>query len=160
MHKTFRMAGWIIFSGIIIGLDQFTKQLALKYLTFQQPTMVIQHFFNLYLDFNKGAAFNFLSKQPGWQMWFFGSIALIVSVGIVVYLFKNPDNPVLTKLGLSFILGGALGNFIDRIRYQHVVDFISWHYHQYYWPTFNIADSAVCVGVVLLFLTFKREHKP
>jgi signal peptidase II len=143
-----------------VGLDQFSKKMALTHLVYQKPVIVINRFFNWYLDFNRGAAFNFLSNQQGWQMWFFSGIALMMSLGIIIYIIKNPDSPILVLVALSLILGGAVGNLIDRIQFKYVVDFISWHINQYYWPTFNIADSAVCVGVVLLFLTFKRDRKP
>jgi signal peptidase II len=160
MRNVIKIFGWIILSGLIVGLDQFSKKMALTHLVYQKPVIVINRFFNWYLDFNRGAAFNFLSNQQGWQMWFFSGIALMMSLGIIIYIIKNPDSPILVLVALSLILGGAVGNLIDRIQFKYVVDFISWHINQYYWPTFNIADSAVCVGVVLLFLTFKRDRKP
>lgn len=156
MPKFFRQLGWLLLSAIIVLLDQGTKFAAEKYLVFQQPVMVIKRFFNFYLDYNRGAAFNFLSNQPGWQMWFFGLVALGISAGIVIYLLKHPTLSFFSSLGLALILGGALGNLIDRMRYQHVIDFISWHINNYYWPTFNIADSAVCIGVVVLLLTLGK----
>jgi signal peptidase II len=150
-----RRLQWLWISFFIIALDQWSKAFVLQHLALREPVKV-NTFFNLFLDFNKGAAFSFLGSETGWQMWAFGLIAVMVSISIIVYFLRTSKIIFLNGAGLALILGGGIGNLIDRIHYGYVIDFISWHYHQYYWPTFNIADSAVCIGVVLLFLGLKK----
>lgn len=135
---------------IVFLLDQFSKYLAVSQLPLQIPVK-INRFFNLYLDFNTGASFGFLSHQLGWQIWFFSIIAIIISLMIMIYFFKTPHLSSTHITGLAFILGGAVGNLTDRLLHQRVTDFFSWHINDYYFPTFNIADSAVFIGVLLLF---------
>ena len=149
------MRRWLSVSALVILLDQITKYWAVKYLVLQQPVKV-NNFFNLMLDYNHGAAFSFLSTRDGWQQWLFTGIAIVISSVIVMRLKKLPRDKKWEKFSLALILGGALGNVIDRVYHGKVTDFISWHIHGYYWPTFNIADSAVCVGAVLLMMSFNR----
>jgi signal peptidase II len=139
---------WLTLAGVIIVLDQISKWIVLGAL---QPgdSLYVAPFFNWVLTFNSGAAFSFLSDAGGWQRWFFTVLALGVSVWIVSMLRRHTSEFRLS-LALTLVLGGALGNVIDRIRFGAVVDFIQWHVAGYYWPAFNVADSAITVGAILL----------
>ncbi|MBK7423641.1 MAG: lipoprotein signal peptidase [Propionivibrio sp.] len=142
------IGSWLTLAGVIIVLDQISKWIVLGAL---QPgdSRYVAPFFNWVLTFNSGAAFSFLSDAGGWQRWFFTVLALGVSVWIVSLLRRHTSEFRLS-LALTLVLGGALGNVIDRIRFGAVVDFIQWHVAGYYWPAFNIADSAITVGAILL----------
>ena len=142
------IGSWLTLAGVIIVLDQISKWIVLGAL---QPgdSLYVAPFFNWVLTFNSGAAFSFLSDAGGWQRWFFTVLALGVSVWIVSLLRRHTSEFRLS-LALTLVLGGALGNVIDRIRFGAVVDFIQWHVAGYYWPAFNIADSAITVGAILL----------
>jgi signal peptidase II len=102
------------------------------------------------LAHNTGAAFSFLASAGGWQRWFLAAVAGVVSVVVAVWLTRLEPRQRILGLSLGLILGGGLGNLIDRVTLGYVVDFISWHYEEWYWPAFNIADSAICLGAVLL----------
>jgi signal peptidase II len=108
-------------------------------------------FFNLVLVFNKGAAFSFLADAPGWQTPLLVAFSLAAAVIVSVLLFRSPPRPMFCA-GLALILGGALGNVIDRLRFGQVVDFLDFHALGWHWPAFNLADSAITVGAVLLIL--------
>lgn len=139
---------WLALSAIVIGLDQLTK----SWITsgFQLgDSITITSFFNLVLAYNTGAAFDFLADAGGWQRVFFIAIAVIASI-VIVYLMRKPQNDTLMNAALALILGGAIGNVIDRVRLGHVVDFIQVHGAGYYFPAFNVADSAITVGAALL----------
>ena len=139
---------WLWLAAALIVVDQISKWIVLGTL---QPgeTRYVAPFFNWVLTFNAGAAFSFLSDAGGWQRWFFTALALIVSVWIVTLLRRHTSEFRLS-LALTLVLGGALGNVIDRLRFGAVVDFIQWHVAGYYWPAFNIADSAITVGAIFL----------
>ncbi|MEJ2060205.1 MAG: signal peptidase II [Gammaproteobacteria bacterium] len=143
---------WLWLSFAVIVLDQLTKQAALAWLQPGLPVSVIPGFFNWNLMFNTGAAFSFLSAAGGWQRWFFIMLALVVSAIIVIWLRRLKPGEGWMALGLALVLGGALGNVIDRVLRGHVVDFIQWYFRSYYWPTFNLADSAITVGATILVL--------
>ena len=143
-------SGWrpwlgLLVAAVVIVLDQWTKHIAVTELVFRNPYPVTS-WFDWMLTYNTGAAFSFLADAGGWQRWFLSAVAGVVSVFIVVWLFRlaPEDRFLVTPLGL--ILGGGVGNLIDRINLGHVVDFISWHYHGWYWPAFNVADAAISVG--------------
>jgi signal peptidase II len=140
---------WLGLSAIVVALDQLTKYLADQVLVYAEPVAVIPSF-NLTLLYNKGAAFSFLDDGSGWQRWFFAAIALAASVFIVYWLRRVGSGERWTSFGLALILGGALGNLIDRLLLGHVVDFIQLYYRDFYWPAFNVADSAITVGAVAL----------
>lgn len=140
---------WLGLSIIIIVLDQFTKYLANTYLDLNQPLPLLP-FFNLTLRYNPGAAFSFLSGFGGGQVWLLTAIALIVAVLIFFWLARTPRTDWLNACALSLILGGALGNVIDRLRFSFVVDFFDFHVRDWHFATFNVADSAVCIGAFLL----------
>ena len=143
---------WLMIALGIICLDQLTKQMADNLLTYGEPLAVIPSF-NLTLLYNKGAAFSFLSSAGGWQRWFFTSIALVVSAVIIFWLKAAGEEQRWTPAGLVLILGGAIGNVIDRVVFGHVIDFIQVYYDTFYWPAFNVADSAICVGAAILLLS-------
>ena len=135
----------LVIAVMVIALDQWSKQIAMAELDFRSPQHVTS-WFNWMLTYNTGAAFSFLADAGGWQRWFLAGVALAVSVFIVVWLFRlSPgDRGLVMPLGL--ILGGGVGNLIDRLLLGHVVDFISLHYQSWYWPAFNLADSAITLG--------------
>ena len=143
--------GWIGLSLLVVFADQWTKALALDLLDYGRPVEILP-FFNITLQYNRGAAFSFLSDAGGWQRWFFTAVALIASVVIAVWLARLNREDKLLAASLSLILGGAIGNVWDRLQLGYVVDFISLHYHDWYFPTFNVADSAVTVGAGLMIL--------
>ena len=111
----------------------------------------ITSFFNLGLTYNPGAAFSFLANHDGWQRWFFTALAIAAAVFFFVQIYQNRERTTLS-VGFAFIIGGALGNMIDRLRVGMVVDFLDFHWQEMHWPAFNLADSAIFIGVVLVFL--------
>ena len=145
------MTRWLWLSLIVIFLDQSTKQVAEAMLVYGQPVYVLP-FFDFTLLYNKGAAFSFLSDQGGWQRWFFILLALGVSGVMLAWLARLKQDERWTAVALSLIIGGALGNVIDRILQGQVVDFIHLHYQMHYFPAFNIADSAISIGVAVMLL--------
>ncbi len=154
---------WYALALIVIVIDQWTKWLAETKLTFHDPVPVIEPFLNWTLAYNYGAAFSFLADAGGWQKWFFSGLALVMSLFLIIYLIKAPRKATLLSLGLAMVLGGALGNLIDRLLHGHVIDFIHVHYADvWHYPIFNIADIGISLGVLLiiidmLFLEKKRE---
>ncbi len=142
--------GYLLSLTIVI-FDQISKGIAERYLLLHHPVSVMPSF-NWTLMYNEGAAFSFLSDAGGWQRWFLSVLSLIVSAIFVVWIYRLKNKQPGLLVALSLILGGAIGNLIDRIATGRVVDFIQWYYADYYWPAFNIADSAICVGAVLLLI--------
>ena len=142
---------WVGFvvAAVVIGLDQYTKALASAELQYRVP-VEITAWFDLMLAHNTGAAFSFLASAGGWQRWFLAGVALVVSLVVSVWLTRLKHSEKMLGIALGLVLGGGLGNLIDRVSLGYVVDFISWHYNDWYWPAFNVADSAICVGAVLL----------
>ncbi len=149
------MLRWLILSVLVLVADQATKQWVLAAL---QPYEVIPVLpvFNLTLVFNEGAAFSFLATASGWQRWFFIGLALVITVVLVVWLARLKPHERLSAAGLSLVAGGAVGNLIDRLVYGHVVDFLDFYWRSWHWPAFNVADSAITVGVALLLLEALR----
>ena len=152
------MLKWLWLSVGVIVTDQITKLLASYYLVLNQPVPIVPSF-NLTLMYNTGAAFSFLSDAGGWQRWFFTGLAVVVSVAIIIWLRKLSRGEHWQAAGLALILGGAVGNVIDRIRLGHVIDFIQVYYQEYYWPAFNIADSAITVGAVIFIIAGLRTER-
>ncbi len=156
---------WYLLSLLVIGLDQWTKWLAELKLNFHEPIPVIEPILNWTLAYNYGAAFSFLADQGGWQKWFFAGLSLAMSIFLVIYLTRAPRQAKLLNVGLALILGGAIGNLIDRVRIGKVIDFIHVHYADvWHYPIFNIADIAICIGVAIvvidmLFFESKRNAK-
>lgn len=145
------MLRWLTLSLLVIGADQLTKIAAEAELQLHEAVPVMP-FFNLTLAYNEGAAFSFLSDAGGWQRWLFSGLAVVISLVITFWLRRLSSAERLTGFGLALILGGAIGNLIDRLAYGHVIDFIQLYYDRWYWPAFNLADSAITVGVVLLLI--------
>ncbi len=139
---------WLAIAALVIIVDQLSKQAITRSFAFGE-SLTVTSFFNLVLAYNTGAAFSFLADAGGWQRWFFAGVALIASVVIVYFLRKHRDEPRFCS-ALSLILGGALGNLIDRILLGHVVDFLDFHAAGYHWPAFNVADSAISIGALIL----------
>ena len=139
---------WLWLAAALIAADQISKWIVLGALR-PGDSRYVAPFFNWVLTFNAGAAFSFLSDAGGWQRWFFTALALVVS-GWIVTLLRRHTSEFRLSLALTLVLGGALGNVIDRLRFGAVVDFIQWHVAGYYWPAFNIADSAITVGAIFL----------
>lgn len=136
---------------LIIILDQITKCIVRKHISLYEVEPVIKNFWNWTLLYNKGAAFGFMNDDGVWSKFFFGIVALVVAMWLIHYLL-NKRYSIIAGVGLTFILGGAVGNLTDRILFGKVTDFIQWYYNNHYWPAFNVADSFVSMGVVLLII--------
>jgi signal peptidase II len=147
---------WLWLSAAVVGVDQLSKAMATRMLELHQPVPVMP-FLNLTLTHNTGAAFSFLSDAGGWQRWFFVGLTLVVAVVIVVWLTRLKPGLHWLAAALSLILGGALGNLWDRLAMGAVVDFIDVYYGSWHWPAFNVADSAICVGAVMLVVSTFKE---
>ncbi|HET9817686.1 MAG TPA: signal peptidase II [Rhodanobacteraceae bacterium] len=143
---------WLVVSGVVIVLDQLTKAIVLGTLVPYMPHAVIPHFLNWTLAFNRGAAFSFLADGGGWQTWLFGILAVVVSIGLIAWLARTHRGDWRTALPVALIIGGALGNLIDRVVHGHVTDFIQVYWRTWAYPTFNLADSAITIGAVLLIV--------
>ena len=141
------MFGWLWLAVAVLLLDQATKQLALAHLTLHEPVVILP-VLNLTLVYNKGAAFGFLSSASGWQNVFFIVVALI-ACGVILYLLRQTRDRLLA-VALVLVLGGAIGNLVDRLIYGYVIDFIDVYYQSWHWPAFNVADSAITVGAILI----------
>lgn len=148
---------WLWLSALVIVLDQLSKAWITSHFIYSERFTVIS-VFNLVLAHNTGAAFSFLHDAGGMQRWLFSIIAIIASVWIV-WLLRRHSAQTLFALALSLILGGALGNLIDRIVYGYVVDFLSFHWDEHYFPAFNLADSAITCGAFLMILDSIMERK-
>jgi len=145
-----RAAPWLALAAILVAIDQATKLLILDRFA-DGESVRITSFFNLVLVYNKGAAFSFLAGASGWQTPLLVVIALVAIVVVGWMLWRNPSRRLL-DLGLAMILGGAIGNLIDRVAYGKVVDFLHFHLYGWNYPAFNVADSAITVGAVLLII--------
>jgi len=153
------LRNWLWIVVLVIVFDQISKIAADNLLVYLQPVDILP-MFNLTLVYNQGAAFSFLSDAGGWQRWFFILLSLVVSIVLIVWLQKLPQKHRLQTISIALILGGAIGNLIDRSIYGHVIDFIDVYYRSYHWPAFNIADSAISIGTVLLILdSFRHRHE-
>ncbi len=142
---------WLGLTALVILFDWHSKALVTNSLELYRPVEVFS-WLNITLAHNYGAAFSFLSDAGGWQRWFFVVLASGVSGVILVWLLRLPRREWLTGLGLALILGGAIGNLVDRIRLGYVVDFIDVYYQDWHYPAFNVADSAITCGVILLLV--------
>lgn len=146
---------WMAFALLVVVLDQFFKIVIVRSFSYGESRPVTG-FFNLVLVYNKGAAFSFLADAGGWQRWFFTVLGLAVGAFIVWLLFRHTGQRLFC-FAVSLVLGGAVGNVIDRIVYGHVVDFLDFHVRGYHWPAFNVADCAITVGAVLLIVDELRR---
>ena len=150
------MLKWLNLSALVIVFDQLSKWWANSALELYQSIAVLP-FFNITLAYNHGAAFSFLASESGWKRWFFTGLAVVVSIVLLVWLKRLKTDAKLEAISLALILGGALGNVIDRVVHGYVIDFIDVYYGTYHWPAFNVADSAICVGAILLILDSFRN---
>ena len=150
------MLKWLNLSALVIVFDQLSKWWANSALELYQSIAVLP-FFNITLAYNHGAAFSFLASESGWQRWFFTGLAVVVSIVLLVWLKRLKTDAKLEAISLALILGGALGNVIDRVVHGYVIDFIDVYYGTYHWPAFNVADSAICIGAILLILDSFRN---
>ena len=149
---------WLGIALVVVLLDQASKIMMSQFLLYGQSE-TITSYFNLMMVYNKGAAFSFLSDQPGWQRYFFTAVSVIASLFILWMLRRNPTQRLFCW-SLALILGGAIGNLIDRIAYGHVIDFLDFHVGGWHWPAFNVADSAITVGAILFVLDeFRRVNR-
>jgi len=146
---------WLGIALIIIVADQFTKTLILGYYRYGDVTQVTG-FFNIVRAHNTGAAFSFLADAAGWQRWFFTAIG-VVAAAFIVWMLKSHAGQKLFSLAMAFILGGAIGNVIDRMMHGYVVDFLDFHWGSSHFPAFNLADSAITLGAVFLILDELRR---
>ena len=149
---------WFGISAIIVVLDLYTKHLVQNAFAYGEQ-LAVTSFFDLVRYHNEGAAFSFLADAGGWQKWFFSGVSM-VAVVVITYLINKHQNQKLFCAGLALVLGGAIGNLYDRLTLGYVVDFLSFHINGLFWPAFNVADSAICVGVAFLLLdSFKFSSK-
>lgn len=139
---------WLGWSAVVFVLDQLTKHAVTANFQYLETRYVFS-WFNLVLAHNTGAAFSFLAGASGWQREFFIGVTLLIS-GVLLWMLRSNQGNRLLSLALALVLGGAAGNLYDRILHGYVIDFVQWHVAGYYWPAFNIADSAICLGAALL----------
>ena len=144
------MLQWLGLAFVILLVDQFTKVLIVGFYQLGDSTLVTS-FFNVVRVHNSGAAFSFLAGSSGWQRWFFTAVG-VVAAGLIVWLLKSHSGQKLFSFALACILGGAIGNVIDRLLYGHVVDFLDFHWRSWHFPAFNVADSAITIGAACLIL--------
>ena len=153
MLKYFLLAGFVALS------DQFTKALVIKNILDNQFIKVNSYLYLVHFK-NEGAAFSFLSDAGGWQRYFLSIVAVIASV-FIIFMIKKHRDELYTALGLSLILGGAIGNLYNRISLGHVTDFLYFHFNDYYWPAFNVADTAISIGaVIIIYKTIIKKNDP
>jgi signal peptidase II len=146
---------WLWLSLLVVALDQMTKLWVASNLQYNMPVAVLP-FFDLRLLHNEGAAWSFLATAGGWQRWFLTSLAIVVSIILVVWLSRIKQRYCLLAVALALVLGGAVGNVIDRILYGYVIDFIDVYYNAWHWPAFNLADSAISLGAIILIIDALR----
>ncbi|MGE8501058.1 MAG: signal peptidase II [Pseudomonas sp.] len=151
---------WLLLSVLILVVDRVTKDFFEGSLNMYQRIQVIPDYFDWTLAYNTGAAFSFLADADGWQRWFFAAIAIVVSVVLVVWLKRLKRHETLLAVALAMVLGGALGNLYDRVVLGHVVDFILVHWqNRWYFPAFNLADTFITIGAILLALDMFKSDK-
>lgn len=149
------MIPWLSIAAVVVFLDQLTKIMIARTFHFGE-SLPVTSFFNLVLVYNKGAAFSFLANQGGWQRYFFTTLGVAASL-FIVYLLKKNAGQRLFSWALALILGGAVGNVIDRIWHGHVIDFLDFHVNNWHWPAFNVADCAIFVGAALFIVDELRR---
>lgn len=149
---------WLWISLLVILADQLTKHLVLRTLSLYE-VIPLTFFFNLTLATNKGAAFSFLNESGNIAFWLLSGFAALVTLLMIVWLYRTPYNKILLNSGITLIIGGAIGNLIDRLMYGHVIDFLDFYLGSWHWPAFNVADSAIVLGAFLLIIdVFKKER--
>lgn len=150
------MLKYLWLSLAIIIADQISKTVMVNWLDLYETVPVLP-FFNLTLAHNTGAAFSFLAGAGGWQRWFFVVLAAVISLVLIIWMKRLAQTAKLEAISLALIIGGAIGNVIDRLIYGYVIDFLDVYVGNYHWPAFNIADSAICIGAVLLIIDSFRK---
>lgn len=160
LHKSPYFHPWAGYAlaAVMLFCDLITKYWVSASLQMHERVEVVP-FFDITRRHNHGAAFSFLADQGGWQVWFFGVLASAVSIGLIFWIAKLPKRKTLEMLGLSMVLGGALGNLYDRVTLGYVVDFLLVYYEEYQFPAFNVADSAITVGAAMLILDYVLESR-
>lgn len=148
---------WLAIATMLVLLDQLTKTVIATALI-PGESIGVTGFFNLVYTMNPGAAFSFLASEPGWQRWFFSAIAFGASIVLVVLIARHPRDPQATAYTL--ILGGAIGNLVDRIRHGAVIDWLDFHAHAMHWPAFNLADVWIVIGAGLMLWISSRAAHP
>ncbi len=147
---------WYFISFIVIVCDQISKMWILHTITQYQPKRIFP-FLNLVLAYNSGSAFSFLSGAGDWHHVFFTIFSSLMSLILVIWIWRTPAIARLQLIALTLILGGAVGNLIDRLHFGYVIDFIDAYFHTFHYPAFNIADSAICVGALMLFIDMRKK---
>ena len=150
---------WLALSALVVVLDQWSKHWVMASLPEFTAVPVIDGFWNWYRTYNTGAAFSFLAHAGGWQTWFFTVLAFAVSGLLGFWLSRTPRGDWRTALPFALIIAGALGNLVDRLRLGYVVDFVEWYVGSFYWPVFNLADSCIVVGAVLMVWYSIRQRE-
>lgn len=150
------MLKWLWLSLVILGLDQATKWIVDRSMQVHQSIDLLP-FFNLTYLRNQGAAFSFLSDAGGWQRWFFVALSLAASAGIIAWMSRLGRDHRWEAAAWALVLGGAVGNLIDRAIYGYVIDFLDVYYRDWHWPAFNVADSAITVGIAMLLVDSFRS---
>ena len=156
--KIIRINYYLLFTLLLIALDQITKLLIYGYIK-PHDSIVINDFLSLSHVHNYGAAFSFLADQSGWQRYFLSGFSLVASVAIIIWMRRIDAGRLLKLFALSILLAGAIGNLIDRLLLGFVIDFIDLHYQGFYWPVFNVADVLISLGVVLLIFSDIKKHE-
>ncbi|TAK38104.1 MAG: lipoprotein signal peptidase [Lysobacteraceae bacterium] len=151
---------WLVLSMVVLVLDQLTKLWVLRNLPEYTPIPVIEGFWNWFRTYNTGAAFSFLADGSGWQQYLFAGLAVAISGVLAWWLAKTPRGDWRTALPFALVIGGAIGNLVDRLQHGHVIDFIQWHWRDHYWPAFNIADAAIVGGAIGIALFGLLQKKP
>lgn len=152
-----RFAGWIALSLMVIGLDQWSKLAVLQRFA-EYESLPVTDFFNLVLVYNPGAAFSFLANHSGWQRWFFVILAAVICSWLIHLIWRHREE-CLQPGAFALVVGGAVGNVLDRLIRGKVVDFLDFHLAEQHWPAFNLADSAIFLGVVLMILAQVLESR-
>ncbi|MFK7702133.1 signal peptidase II [Pseudomonas caspiana] len=155
----FGRLAWLWLSLLVLVVDQATKYYFENRLELYEQIVIIPDYFSWMLAYNTGAAFSFLADSSGWQRWLFALIAVVVSVVLVVWLKRLGRDDTWLAIALALVLGGALGNLYDRVAIGHVIDFIFVHWKEHGFPAFNVADSAITVGAIMLALDMFKSKK-
>ena len=143
---------WLLVSALVVVLDQWSKAWVLRSLPEFTDVVVVPGFWNWYRTYNTGAAFSFLANSGGWQIWLFSALAIIISAALIYALAGTSRREWKTALPYALVIGGAIGNVIDRVQHGHVIDFIKWYAGDHVWPAFNLADSAIVGGAAGIIL--------
>jgi signal peptidase II len=149
------LAPWLAIAALVLLIDQLTKITVVRLFSYGE-SQAVTSFFNLVLIYNKGAAFSFLSTESGWQRYLFTGLGIAAAL-FIIFLLKRHAGQRMFCTALALILGGAVGNVVDRIAYGHVIDFLDFYMRNWHWPAFNVADSAICVGAVLFVIDELRR---